>query len=67
VRTHQFRHAAAALILKRDPGNYEFVRRVLGHRSLITTTNFYIGLESLTANERFGEIVDACLDEEDWG
>jgi integrase len=61
VRTHQFRHAAAALILKKEPGNYEFVRRVLGHRNLKTTINFYIGLESLTANERFGEIVDAHL------
>jgi integrase len=66
VRTHQFRHAAAALILKMRPGDYEFVRRVLGHRSLRTTTNFYIGLEALTANERFGEIVDARLDEDAW-
>ncbi|MBM6583072.1 site-specific integrase [Microvirga sp. BT689] len=62
VRTHQFRHAAAALILKREPGNYEFVRRILGHKSLKTTTKFYVSLESLTATERFGEIVDSHLD-----
>ncbi|MEW9804986.1 tyrosine-type recombinase/integrase [Mesorhizobium sp. ZMM04-5] len=61
ITPHQFRHAAAALILRTDPGNYEFVRRVLGHRSLATTTRFYIGLESLSAAERFGEIVTAML------
>lgn len=67
VRTHQFRHAAAALILKRQPGNYELVRRILGHKSLRTTINFYVGLESLTATERFGEIVDSYLDGEEEG
>jgi integrase len=30
VRTHQIRHAAAALILTRDPDSYEFLRRELG-------------------------------------
>ena len=45
ITPHQFRHAAAALILRTDPGNYELVRRVLGHKSLATTTSFYIGLE----------------------
>ena len=61
ITPHQFRHAAAALILRTDPGNYELVRRVLGHKSLATTTSFYIGLESLAAAERFGEIVTAML------
>ncbi|UVF21476.1 hypothetical protein HPT29_010305 [Microvirga terrae] len=65
VRTHQFRHAAAVLILKREPGNYEFVRGTLGHKSLKTTTKFYIGLESFTATERFGEMVDTHLDGEE--
>ncbi|MFC5486809.1 tyrosine-type recombinase/integrase, partial [Microvirga aerilata] len=65
VRAHQFRHAAAALILKREPGNYEFVRRILGHKSLKTTIKFYIGLESFTTTERFGEIVDSHLDGEE--
>jgi integrase len=61
VRAHQFRHAAAALILRKRPGDYEFARRVLGHRSLTTTTNFYIGLEGLTSSERFGQIVSEHL------
>ena len=64
ITPHQFRHAAAALILRTDRGNYELVRRVLGHKSLATTTSFYIGLESLSAAERFGEIVTAMLPSE---
>jgi integrase len=54
---HQFRHAAAALMLQAEPGNYEWVRRVLGHRNIQTTINFYVGLETTQANERFGKIV----------
>ena len=46
ITAHQFRHAAAALILQHDPGNYEFVRRVLGHKTIQITMNFYVGLET---------------------
>ena len=44
-------------MLKADPGNYELVRRVLGHRNITTTHNFYIGLETLEATRLFGEMV----------
>jgi integrase len=54
---HQFRHAAAAILLKHEPGNYELVRRVLGHRNIQTTINFYIGLETLEATRRFADLV----------
>ena len=57
VTPHQFRHAAAYIMLKADPGNYELVRRVLGHRSITTTMNFYTGLETLEATRLFGEMV----------
>ena len=57
VTVHQFRHAAAALILKAKPGNYEYVRRILGHRNIQTTINFYIGLETVQASQEFGEII----------
>ncbi len=36
--------------------NYEFVRRVLGHKSLQTTINAYIGLETLDAARLFSQI-----------
>jgi integrase len=57
ITPHMFRHAAAYIMLKADPGNYELVRRVLGHRSITTTRNFYIGLETLEATRLFGEMV----------
>jgi site-specific recombinase XerD len=57
MTVHQFRHAAGALILKKYPGNYEMVRRVLGHRSIQTTIAFYCGLETTQANETFGKLV----------
>ena len=61
ITGHQFRHAAAAIFLKHRPGEYELVRRLLGHRSMATTTRFYTGLESLQATRIFGDIVGAEL------
>lgn len=57
ITPHQFRHCAGYIILKADPGNYELVRRVLAHRSITTTRNSYIGLETLEANRVFGEMI----------
>ena len=42
---HQFRHVAAAIILKHKPGNYELVRLLLGHRTVEITIRNYIGFE----------------------
>jgi integrase len=61
ITPHQFRHAAAAVILQNKPGNYEFVRRVLGHRNIQTTIRFYTGLETKEANRMFGEMVTNLL------
>jgi hypothetical protein len=57
ITVHQFRHAAAAIYLKHRPGEYENVRRLLGHRNIQTTINFYCGLETTQANEAFGRII----------
>jgi hypothetical protein len=57
MSVHMFRHACGALILKKHPGNYELVRRVLGHKRLQTTVNAYIGLETTQASEMYGKIV----------
>jgi integrase len=61
MTVHQFRHAAGALILKHRPGEYELVRQILGHRSVQTTINAYVGLESIRASEIFGGIVKQQL------
>jgi integrase len=59
ITVHQFRHAAAAIWLRHKPGDYETVRRILGHRNILTTTNFYCGLETIQANRDFGDLVRA--------
>jgi integrase len=57
MTVHQFRHAAAAIFLKHRPGEYEVVRRLLGHRNTQTTTGFYCGLQTIEATRIFGQIV----------
>jgi integrase len=55
LTVHQFRHAAAAIYLRHNPGAYE--ARLLGHRNIQTTINFYVGLETTQANQEFGKII----------
>ena len=57
ITVHQFRHAAAAIYLKHRPGDYEIVRRLLGHRDVQTTIRFYCGLETTRATEDFGKLI----------
>jgi integrase len=57
ITVHQFRHACAAIYLRHQPGDYETVKRLLGHRNIQTTINFYCGLETTQANEAFGKII----------
>jgi integrase len=61
ITAHQFRHAAAAMWLKQKPGDYETVRRMLGHRNIQTTIKFYCGLETLQANKAFGDMVRGLM------
>jgi len=61
ITVHQFRHACAAIYLKHRPGEYEVVRRLLGHRNIQTTINFYCGLETTQANEAFGKMIRAQI------
>jgi integrase len=65
MTVHQFRHACAAIYLKHRPGEYETVKRLLGHRNIQTTINFYCGLETTQANEAFGEIIRKQIKFED--
>jgi integrase len=55
VNAHLFRHITAKLYLDANPGGYEVVRRVLGHRSMDTTTSFYTGLETAAAARHFDD------------
>ena len=63
ITVHQFRHAAAAVFLKHNPGQYELVRRMLGHRNIATTMNFYVGLENIQATEIYANLMKKRLDD----
>jgi site-specific recombinase XerD len=57
ITVHQFRHAAAAIYLRSHPGEYETVRRLLGHSSIQTTINFYCALQTIEATRQFAGVV----------
>ena len=45
---------AGAVYLKHHPGDYETVRRFLGHRNIRTTVKFYCGLRDHSGNPNVG-------------
>jgi integrase len=54
---HQFRHLAAKFILDENPGAFELVRQLLGHKNLKTTVNFYAGLNTRRAGRAHAELL----------
>jgi integrase len=58
INPHLFRHMAAKTYLAVHPGHYETVRRLLGHKSIETTTNSYTGLETRAAALHFATEID---------
>jgi hypothetical protein len=57
MSTHQFRHLAAKIILDANPGAYELVRQLLGHKNHNTTTNFYAGIDTRRAGRAHAELL----------
>jgi integrase len=54
---HQFRHLAAKIILDANPGAYELVRELMGHKNMQTTTNFYAGIDTRRAGRAHIELI----------
>lgn len=54
---HQFRHIAAKIHLDANPGAYELVRQLLGHKDLKTTTRFYAGIDTRRAGRAHARLV----------
>lgn len=52
---HLFRHFACMNHLRENPGDYETLRRVCGHKRLETLVAFYAGTETEAAVRRFHE------------
>jgi integrase len=56
---HQFRHLAAKIILDANPGAFELVRQLLGHKHLETTRRFYAGVNTLRAGRAHAELLQS--------
>jgi integrase len=54
---HQFRHLAAKIVLDQNPGAYELVRELMGHKNMQTTTNFYAGIDTRRAGRAHVELI----------
>jgi integrase len=57
MNPHLFRHLVVMLFLEANPGEYEVARRVLGHKSITTTIEFYAGLETAAAVRHFDKTI----------
>jgi integrase len=57
ITPHQFRHLGAKIALDSNPGAYELVRQLLGHRELKTTTRFYAGPDTRRAGRAHAALI----------
>jgi len=57
ITPHQFRHLGAKIHLDSNPGAYELVRQLLGHKTLRTTTRFYAGPDTRRAGRAHAELI----------
>jgi integrase len=61
ISAHQFRHLSAKTVLDAEPGNFETVRQLLGHKSLRMTVGAYAGIDSRRAARHHQRLVDETL------
>jgi len=57
MNVHLFRHLAALLFLRQNPGQYVVVQQLLGHKSVETTVRFYAILEQEMAVRAYHDIL----------
>lgn len=62
VNAHLMRHFAGRTYLKANPGHYEAVRQMLGHKNIETTIRFYAGTDTEAAFERYDDIISPDID-----
>lgn len=58
VNVHLARHLAAFIFLDSRPGQYEEVRRLLGHSSTGTALDFYASFETDSVGRRYSELIE---------
>jgi hypothetical protein len=57
MNPHLFRHAMAYVYLNANPGGYQVMRLMLGHKSLNTTVSSYSGAETKSAQAHFDKLI----------
>ena len=60
ITPHQFRHLAAKNMLDANPGNFEGVKQLLGHKN-IKTTMIYAGINSRRAARHHQSLIDDAV------
>ena len=61
VSPHQFRHLSAKVLLDAQPGAFETVRQLLGHKNDQTTVNAYAGFDSRRAARHHQHLIDKAI------
>ncbi len=52
---------SAKVLLDAQPGNFETVRQLLGHKSLSTTVGAYAGIDSRRAGRHHQRLIEEAL------
>ena len=58
MNVHLFRHFAVSLYLRDRPEDLETARRILGHKSIATTTRFYADIKTKACFRRYDAVID---------
>jgi integrase len=58
---HQFRHLDAKVLLDAEPGGFETVKQLLGHKSLKTTVGAYAGIDSRRAARHHQRLIENAI------
>jgi integrase len=61
LTSHQFRHLSAKVLLDAEPGSFETVRQLLGHKNLKTTVEAYAGIDSRRAARHHQRLIEQAL------
>jgi len=61
LSSHQFRHLSAKTLLDAEPGSFETVRQLLGHKSLRTLVGAYAGTDSRRSARHHQRLVEQAL------
>ena len=58
---HQFRHLSAKVVLDHQPGAFETVRQLLGHKNEQTTVNAYAGIDTRRAARHHQRLIEDAV------